>query len=1114
MKRSNSEPIDDNVIVSKAPLRNFLMYEEKILSKAAETEDIFFRSQQVRYENVVIATSLLSNKNKRVGIAEVAQLTCNDMFKQCGNTLGIEIRRHYFVPIILDLDHKICEKNHDCKTTKDDVEAVVRDITSRIAFFLSRAKLEYYVETRNCGVHLYISNLMVSVFCYEKLLEYLNSTGTFEYLVDDNITRLPFPHQVKCNKPVYKALGNTKWKMNHQVKLLDYQYDITYGGTTSVNELCSFKNPLETLQWDNIVETNRLEERIVRSAAPISEVKHEPAFLNRLYKRNIITKYRMFKSFFDYHHERSSNFDDVSVPDNVCDIIGNQQIFVVLSRLGQLISAQFGISSPNESSDSIRYIYTLIKPSDGPSFELYAICAMVQYIHRSISIMSYKEIFDVCMRLYESFTPVIDLTVYSKLRDHIEELIQEVCGIFSAEYIFQYIVVFNYYEIQPSIGLSNAILKVLDAEIDNHCDDATIKQKLGKIIFPFFYPCILISDAIEHPCLFNLKYYQTKTFQPGKRTISSNNNEVPLYLLNHENKFFKNANLVSRAFLDYLSTKKSINMKCAVYTYFVNTTHGVFCNLTGTYSRHVPFLTFLQRQTKLHVVYPNNEIFTVGSCVQYLNRNMSMFVQAINNIDLYWFNDIFIRSIMCEKDVLELSEYKKDFVLKLIDEKINVVDVLKLNELYKVVKERYIITNVLKNEKVEDVYEHMRILISGGSDYEIVFNENVIYEHKVLYEFDDPLMTETFRYILQLFLYNRLTILEILKQFCLLNQPLNDVRRVLLLFGSTGTGKSAFMNYVSEFHGTSVCPVMSKLTFNGGSENHSTLTLSAATSYLTIIKEAEEVDRNLIKNLSGGDAIQLREIFSLFQTVDPVAFIVCVANKFPRVIDADNAIRDRLGCFNFPCSFKKILSGKNILENYINGEAPRERCHRHLSRGLSNLFYFMYYYHVPSGRKLDTSITNTESVMLLDGFMTSNNFVHEYLVAARIFERPEASIPEKIFKMNIKRIIKDRGNKVTLAFFMSSFKVLYPNACSPDNDKISGFDFKASAKFISDNLVIIKTNDKLDIITEADVVKALEYDDKLTAADRVKDLRTFKRIYVYNRVCKSSTYIGLKLKCN
>lgn len=1114
MKRSHE------ILHDELPTQKFLKYEKSKMTEVAHVEELYMKTKQVKYEHIFSVTSLLADKTCKRGIEEVAQLTTLETFRNVGNTLGIELSSQYFIPVILDLDHKTCEKNHDCCIDQLNLNNTILDITTRISFFLHRPKIEVYTEFRNCGVHIYVSNIIVSIFVYEQLLDYLNSTGNFEYFIDDNLTRLPFPNQVKLNKTVYTPRTNntkSKWKMD-KIRILDYKYEITYQPQIDRVELCRFENALENVQWNNIIESNRLEEKIITTDSPIDEVKNPPAFLTRLFKRKIITKFRMFGAFFEAHQQRSHNFDDISIKSDIDEIIEDMQILKVLSRLGQLVAMQFGINANPQLSQTTKFIGILIEAVDEPSFEIYAICAIIEYIKRSVVTVTYEDAFDACFLVFNLFTPPVDLVILSKLRNHIANLIAEVCGDFNPEYILQYIIAFKYYEISSRDSLSNVIQKVLNLEIDDTCNEDTIKKKLEHIIFPFFYPCVQTTPTVEEFQFFNLKYYQRKIFIPGKRgTVSSNNTEVPLYLLVHTNKLIKKGEIVNRSFLEYLSKIPTVNMKAGLYKYFINTNLGVFCNLTGTYSRHVPFLYFKQKQMKSFVLYPNTDLFDPFSCTRYLNANMMTFETAIKSINLFWFNDILVKGLM-SLDSLQLSEHNINRLLNDLKERLcntssSDTNKAHISRIYEPVYQRYKIIDKTTGDEIkfdnENIYKHVEILISKPEQYDII-QIPFDYSYKLLYEFEDDLLTHTFGYILQLFLYDELTIIEILRQFCLLNQPKNQFRRFLLLFGSTGTGKTVFMNNLSDFHGSSSCSIMSKLTFNGGCENHSSLVLNAATSYLTIIKEASLVDRNILKNLSGNDPIQLRSIFQDFQTIEPISFIVCVANEFPRIIGADNAIRDRLGCFNFPCSFKNDIQSTNILDNYINMEALRTDSHPNLSRGISNILYMMYYYHISNEITLKPTITNKDSVTLLNDFMIANNFVHEYLAAAKITESHGNMIAEKDFKLSIKRAIRERGHKITFENFIYTFNTLYPRAHSIPDKKICGFKFTSGEVFVSKNLIVVKTCNKKDTISEEDVSKILQADTTLTSTQRQQDFLAFKRHFTFHRQGSSKIYIGLK----
>jgi hypothetical protein len=415
----------------------------------------------------------------------------------------------------------------------------------------------------------------------------------------------------------------------------------------------------------------------------------------------------------------------------------------------------------------------------------------------------------------------------------------------------------------------------------------------------------------------------------------------------------------------------------------------------------------------------------------------------------------------------------------------------------------------------KEIYTHAHLVLRNSVSFETKAFDVVIGEAVNLCIFDDvdfvdPVLTATMRYIMQLFMYDELTTVEFLKQLSLLYQPKNQFRRFLLLFGATGTGKTVLMNLLSDFHGGSVCAILSKLTFNGGSENHSSLALNAATSYLTIIKEASLVDRNILKNLSGNDPIQLRSLHQEFQTIEPVSFIVCVANEYPRIVGADNAIRDRLGCFNFPCSFVNELRCENILERYIQGEALRTELHPELARGLSNILYFTYFHFTKNNKRLHPKITNTQSINLLQEFMIFNNPVYEYLAAAQITEHPDSEILERDFKRCIVRVIAHRGagENMTYRKFKANFDVLFPKA-KLDN-RIVGFRMGSIRPFYSKYMHFLVTHKEHDTITEQSIIDILETDEDISDVERNNDLVSFRRQYIFHKKGDSGIFVGIQ----
>lgn len=1128
-------------------------YDSTQMKDVLHKELEYLSKPKINYDNVYVVSSLLTLTTSKIDIQEIASLSKDAHFANTGCTLGIDLCSDYFIPIILDLDHKQCSKCHDCLLTSNDIESTANYVHESLCYLLKQDKLKFkiYIERRNCGLHIYASNVLVSLFLYEQILNYLNTTS-FEYTFDTKLTRLPLPKQTKLNKSPYqtytrknKAIDD-KWCMNRP-KRFDYQYETTYQNTDHI-ELCRFENSHHAIQWSNIIESNVCEEKIVTSNGSIICVKHPPAFMTRLPKRKVISNYRLFREYCDDHRERFATCEEFQMRYPLDNVISEIQVLRILSRLGALIGKQIQ-AEMSPDTDTIKFILILFRPDAEPMFEIFAICAIIEYLHLSIPRMSYEELFDQFYLVLSCFVTPSDplLNIAERLRGHVQLLCSEVCGELSPEFILQYITLFIFYKISSRDNIITILDVVFGAEIDDNCRNDALATKLENLIYPFFFPCIKTHSTTDEYQFyyFNLQTFLKKNFIPGKKANgNTSNSEMPLYLITtriHKSQH----NIVHHSFLQYISKIPTIPIKMGKYSFFVNTDQGIFCNLTGTYSRHVPFLHFKDRsQTKRYCLYPENGSFDNRSCITYL-KNATKFANIIEQLQLYWISDIFIPGIL-NIHSLNLDDTLIQKILSQLNQRILIrrPNQNELARLYLPIIKKYkisksVMAESIKNFKLDklpdtfsnelpgdiyedylspdiykEIYTHTHLILThhlkfNSKPFNITIDTNeILPETPDVIDFFDPLLTKTMRYISQLFLYDELTIVEFLKQFALLFQPKNQFRRFLLLFGATGTGKTVLMNLLSDFHGGSVCGILSKLTFNGGSENHSSLTLNAATSYMTIIKEASLVDRNILKNLSGNDPIQLRSLHQEFQTIEPVSFIICVANEYPRIIGADNAIRDRLGCFNFPCSFVNELRYENSLESFIHGEALRTELHPDLAQGLSNLLYLTYYHYTTNNQRLHPKITNPNSVNLLNEFMIHNNQIYEYLSIAQISEQPGSEMSENDFKRSITNVIKQRSdNKMTYRKFKATFDVLFPNA-KRDN-KVVGFQVNSSKQFNSKFMKFVVTHQECDTITENDIIQLLVSDESLSSPERNADLLSFRRQYIFHRR-PPDIYIGIK----
>lgn len=1102
-------------------------YNPDIMQETLENDLKFLRGPKLNSEYTYIVSSLLSTEISKCSIEDISHLSQSNQ----GNTLGINLNNDYFIPIILDLDHNLCSKNHDCALEKNFIDNVITDIHGGLKEFLRNDKIKLYVEYRNCGIHIFVCNYIVSIFVYEQILKYLKQIR-LDYFIDDNLLRLPLPGQTKDGKnPYTKKKSSEKWYMD-KIKTFDYTYETTYQNHTNCIELCRFEHSTDIIQWNNLIESNICEERII-TCGVIGPVKTHPNFLTRLTKRSIRTESRFFRDYCHTQREIFAKWSDINFRYDLKSHIQEIQILRALSRLGVLIGKQIGGKLYKERDDygvetfeNLKFIYQLFLPEPSElMFEIYATCAIVRYLKSSIIYMCYDEIFENFLLVLGSMISPDNTTMLmlTHLRNHIEHISLEVCGDLNSEYILQYITIFNYYKIRSNNNISEALTKIFTIEFDENCTDDVLETKFVNLIYPFLFPCVKthsINDEYQF-YHFNLKTFVKRTFTPGKKSDSpTSNGEMPLYYISH--MFPKQRrNIVQKTFTQYISKIQTVTMKMGKYKYFINTDEGVFCNLTGTYLRHVPFLHFKDRaQVKKYGLYIRNGIDN-KSCLDYVSTNARHLEKIIQNMKLFWFTDVFVPGLM-GIELLKLSHmtFKKilsELKRRLFTEK---PDAEKLALIYLPVKKKFKINYVNKlqfncdEEIYREIYTHCRAILEWRLNLDDdkcveIDNSVTLNDSPLEIKFPDPLLMETMQYIFRLFLYDETTTIEFLKQMSLLYQPKNQFRRFLLFFGATGTGKTVFVNLLSDFHGGSSCGIMSKLTINQASENAAPLALTAATSYLTIIKEASYVDRNILKNLSGNDPIQLRTLHQEFQTIEPVSFIICVANEYPKICGADNAIKDRIVCFNFPCSFVNELRCNNVLESHVHNEAIRCDLNPDLSIGLSNLLFLVFNHYTKNGNKLYPKITNSESARLLNEFMIHNNIVYDYLASAQITEDIDGNISEKEFKKVITRVIVERNNETSYLKFKKKFDVLFPNACRHDNI-IVGFRLNTPQLFFSKLLVIERTGSENDTIVESDVISLLDSDDTLTTIERNSDLASFRRQYIFYK--KENLYIGIALR--
>jgi len=169
--------------------------------------------------------------------------------------------------------------------------------------------------------------------------------------------------------------------------------------------------------------------------------------------------------------------------------------------------------------------------------------------------------------------------------------------------------------------------------------------------------------------------------------------------------------------------------------------------------------------------------------------------------------------------------------------------------------------------------------------------------------------------------YNTLSVIELLKQMCRLNNPGSERRSVLTLIGPKQCGKSHLIKIFSEMCRGSV--FMNNDLFASPNQNISAPDANrsmAMNSYLNAASECGKIYSQMLKLWTGGDAMQNRKLFSnTINEYKSFAYYFIVANNFPNIKDAvDEAVRERLSIFELNNTIDNTDTQSYINETIVN----------------------------------------------------------------------------------------------------------------------------------------------------------------------------------------------------
>ncbi|UBZ25578.1 helicase [Crangon crangon nudivirus] len=243
----------------------------------------------------------------------------------------------------------------------------------------------------------------------------------------------------------------------------------------------------------------------------------------------------------------------------------------------------------------------------------------------------------------------------------------------------------------------------------------------------------------------------------------------------------------------------------------------------------------------------------------------------------------------------------------------------------------------------------------------------------------------------KMFKYDPIVFKDFFNNLSMIYNPSNERKKLMLLIGSPGCGKTTLQNVLTAMHHTSHFNVTSIMQGNVASSSPSPDMVQIYGAYLFNIIEMHMISSHVLKALTGGDIIHKRNLYqNEFKQLKPLAFVIAAANDIPFVRMADEAIRTRLAPFIMDVAFIDSMDAyeDNPLLMAINKVILRPESFNTDTMGvdMSNLLYSRYCLdRNTSGLSIPVvQPENRMSNTLIMDILCKNNYIYELMKQSNI----------------------------------------------------------------------------------------------------------------------------------
>lgn len=563
---------------------------------------------------------------------ESLSLNClRGYFSGVGHDLSIAMDRSFNVPLYFDVDCINCKNDimvcSDKCCSPQYILNLVNNMKRELFAFFKKQKIEIKnilvtCSTRGCGFHVYFDvNFSVTMVVYQYLITnvlrdcFINS----RYRIDC-CWRMPLAYSSKVDNAPYKILGDNFNYLNDFAfsippQVVDFNYQQKHDVENSDEQiLCkrrTIKNSNSNNDDDDNNNVNILESfvnfklifynYIVFKPVPVViSTERVPNLINNLKSNDFEINNRLLENFMQ---TLSNNSGKMSI-DN-----GEIEKIITNCRNAEMMVDEFEIFNEIEKFMiicgtiagyflydrkliyerlNIYYYLQMFKlPAESFGDAMHLIfCLIVNCMHRCKIV----ENVNVNLRLIISYIKSLTMSVFSnnvmlnKIFDALErypQCVNEILQIYDDPYEIVWFIIYE--NLKYKIGSeSNEPVEIVFLQHYLQCSALTQDYLLQVMKFKFK---IMIEDETVY--MYNLRSNGTYKYCDLQNFHKSD--EMKSFLLNltlldgQKTKKKENQIVLGNAWIVFKDSIKKINVNFHNYSYFVNTSQGIFFNLAGIY---------------------------------------------------------------------------------------------------------------------------------------------------------------------------------------------------------------------------------------------------------------------------------------------------------------------------------------------------------------------------------------------------------------------------------------------------------------------------------------------------------------------------------------------------